>query len=208
MNKRGFTLAETLIAMALVGTLAVITMPMLKTNVNNHTWANTLAAAVSTMETALTTMIPRENVDNLFQTSPWQSLSGSSLSDSNKEDFIKALRLTFPGLKNVEQDGNTYYVNRIRTSSGSLSPADYSDYQVFESKSGVAYLFSIRNSVSDSSVSDEDEILALGGKMHERCGTLMIDVNGRKYPNRRGQDIFNFTRRIYTKFLSSIGISF
>lgn len=68
MKKRGFTLAEVLIAMALVGVIASMTIPTLVSSNRNKSNAIKLSSVVSDIENALTTAIALEAAPDLTET--------------------------------------------------------------------------------------------------------------------------------------------
>ena len=60
MKKLGFTLAEVLIALAIVGVVAAITLPTLTSSTKKETNAAKVQVAVSDLENAFTTMLAQE----------------------------------------------------------------------------------------------------------------------------------------------------
>lgn len=71
MKRKGFTLAEALIAIAIVGVVTAMTIPNLVANYRKNAWASALSVAVSNFETAMTTMIYKEDVADLSGTKAW-----------------------------------------------------------------------------------------------------------------------------------------
>ena len=69
--KRGFTLAEVLITLGIVGVVAALTAPALVLSSKNKTNAAKLSVAVSNLENAFTNMMVKENVDLLSLTQAW-----------------------------------------------------------------------------------------------------------------------------------------
>ena len=65
MKKLGFTLAEVLIALAIIGVVAAITLPTLSTSTKKETNAAKVQVAVSDLENAFTTMLAKEVVTDL-----------------------------------------------------------------------------------------------------------------------------------------------
>ena len=74
MKKFGFTLAEILVSVAIVGVMAALTLPTLRTNTTNAQIGPKLAKAVSTFEQANESLL--------------SSMSSDSLSDANLTDDI------------------------------------------------------------------------------------------------------------------------
>ena len=61
MKKNGFTLAEILIALSIVGVVAAISIPGLVMENKKKVWANSLSTAASNFENALTSYLVTEN---------------------------------------------------------------------------------------------------------------------------------------------------
>jgi prepilin-type N-terminal cleavage/methylation domain-containing protein len=68
MKKRGFTLAEVLIALTLVGVIAAMTMPSVVTNSKAKTNVAKLASTVSALENAFATMMISEAAQDITET--------------------------------------------------------------------------------------------------------------------------------------------
>ena len=81
MIKKGFTLAEILIVMGIVGVIAALTLPMLMTSVSNKSNAANLSAAISDVENAFTYMLTSEKVGDILDSDFWR---GEFDSDSIK----------------------------------------------------------------------------------------------------------------------------
>ena len=60
MKKYGFTIAESIITMAIIGVVAALTIPPLTTNYRKQAYTCTLSAAVSNFEKAMSTLILKE----------------------------------------------------------------------------------------------------------------------------------------------------
>lgn len=84
-NKNGFTLAEVLITMGLIGVIAALTAPALVKNARNEANAARLSVAISNLENAFTNAIAKEGVDGLNRTSIW--VNSTSNSSINGEAF-------------------------------------------------------------------------------------------------------------------------
>lgn len=86
MKKRGFTLAEILLAMALVGVIAAMTIPTFVTNTRNKANASRLSTMVSALNTGYTTMMVSEAAQDLTDTPYFLKFS-----DSKGEEAIAEL---------------------------------------------------------------------------------------------------------------------
>ena len=71
MKKFGFTLAEVLITLGIVGVVAALTAPALVMSSRNEANAARLSVVVSNLENAFNNAIVQEGADNLYGTSLW-----------------------------------------------------------------------------------------------------------------------------------------
>ena len=65
MKKFGFTLAEALITLGIIGVIAAITMPMVTQDAHNQANAAKLASTVADLESAFNKMILDENAEDI-----------------------------------------------------------------------------------------------------------------------------------------------
>ena len=117
MKKRGFTLAEVLITLGIIGVVAALTAPSLIINSRNEANAAKLATAMSNVENAFTSAIIKENVDSLTETSFWVKDSTNS-SAMNAAQFAGNLNkyINLNGFKEITPrdfyDNNGPYLMR------------------------------------------------------------------------------------------------
>ena len=192
-NKKGFTLAEALITMGIIGVVAALTLPTLINTNQNKILGNSLSVAVSDFETAMSTMIMRDNVVDIFETKAWRSLEGSSLNSSttSKMDvFVENLQESFEVL-NYGETPNDYYENGYFN-----YPAKTKSYVIkgvsLETGKNITYFIEINNSIEDTSSLKPEFVLEKGGNMSQKAAMVYIDVNGKKLPNTLAKDIFIF----------------
>ena len=72
MHKKGFTLAEILVALGIVGVIASLTLPVVVKNIQRQTNESRLEVSVMNLENALTSMLTHESVVDLTETESWQ----------------------------------------------------------------------------------------------------------------------------------------
>lgn len=161
MKKCGFTLAEVLITLGIVGVIAALTMPMLVGQSKNQANATKLSSTVSNIENALTSIIAKESAEDLYET---ELLSSAGTPTDFETELGKFLQCSY-----VE---DVYGDKKIRTLNKGSGDAPEGDAYML--KSG-AVMF-----VSDIAESDDSEFFA----------TVVIDVNGAELPNTYGRDIF------------------
>lgn len=186
MKKNAFTLAETVIALSLVGILAALTLPQVIDSHQRKLQAKTLSVAVSNFENAMNLMLLREGVDNLASTKAWKSVNNSmtrTSSSSNINKFMKELEKYMPiesyktatvNYKNLKGSANVSYNAPVR----------------FFTKKGIEYKITIADVQTSSA--NESAVMAAGGSYVSRAGYLQIDVNGEDKPNIEGRDYFDF----------------
>lgn len=194
MKKFGFTLAEILIALAIVGVIAAISIPTMVMESNKKVWANSLAVAVSNFENATTTYIITEGKSSIYEIKDFSSVQNI------KALFLKELSKTKIQLTlwNDSSTGIKQYYSKnpmkslqpkknesILSFVASQMDSTMTTAPVWESKNGVAYsLFSVKQYSQNEDFEDL--------KMSHPVGVIMIDVTGQKGPNRLGRDIFFF----------------
>ena len=85
MKKSGYTVAEAIITMAIIGVVASLTIPTFISSYKKNTYANTLSSAVSDFENAMQMIMVKDGVDDLLDTKAWNAIkSGTSYSLSNQ----------------------------------------------------------------------------------------------------------------------------
>ena len=190
MKKFGFTLAEILVALAIVGVVAAISIPTMVTESNKKIWANSLAVAVSNFENAITTYVLTEGATDLYGT--------ESFRDEDKNEFLEDVSSERLTLTRWNGTLSQYYLSTDNTKKvKSLNPKKTTPYNlsnmlgsatknlaVWEANNGVSYVFSAKK--YEPGVDFEES------KLSCLAGLVMIDVTGQKGPNRLGRDIFFF----------------
>ena len=93
MLKKGFTLAEVLITLTIIGVIAAITLPTLMNNTTNAQIGPKLAKAVSMFEQANTALLNANSVDTLTDSG---FLDSTSAYISELENYMKISEFTYP----------------------------------------------------------------------------------------------------------------
>jgi len=194
MKRNGFTIAEALITMAIVGVVAALTIPTFISDYRKQVYAKSLAVAVSNFETAMGAMMMKENVSNLRETEAWLQLSGGALTSSSSEDVIKKFTNKVGAvlaINNIyKKQSECYGTERIKSlyGGGSISFPNIG----LLSKSGVVYWLNISSDGNVNSIS-ETEALNRGTDLESVVGSVIIDVNGKSKPNKIARDVFMFS---------------
>ncbi len=166
MKKRGFTLAEVMIALALIGVIASLTIPTFISGSRNRANAARLATTISAVENAFASMIASEAVQDLTETE-----FGSAQTEANLGKYLK---LSGSG-------GNlaTYYGTNAPFRTLNRANSQPAVTTIFQGKNGALLIYGAHN------------IAAAEGHPGS-IGRLTIDVNGSAQPNVWGRDVFYF----------------
>ena len=213
MMKRGFTLAEVLITLGIVGVVAALTAPALVLSSRNEANAAKLSVVVSNLENAFTTAVAKEGVGNLYGTRMWAAVKNvkpKENKDGDNADKVTldvaaddALLARFTGelgrymhLNGYKrQRSGAYYTSGgpyVMTANGGSGDAITLDNTFpIELKNG-AVVFIRAFSNGDNPDRTEDAIVALGGSLYSNAADVFIDVNGKNGPNVVGRDLFTF----------------
>lgn len=168
MKKRGFTLAEVMVALALIGVIASLTIPTFIANSKNRANATKLATTISAVENAFTSMIATEAVNDLTETD-----FGTSKSEANLGKYLK--------LDGSETTLTSYYGTDSPFMTLKRAGSQPSVTRIFQAKSGALLIY------HDSNVNAPNDNSHPGS-----IGHLAIDVNGTANPNVWGRDVFYF----------------
>lgn len=181
MKKRGFTLAEVMIALTLIGVIASLTVPTFVANSKNKANAAKLATTVTAVENAFTSMLVSEGVNTIEETAFGREANAANLA-GHLSQYIK--------LAGHQPNVNAYYgtPRPFTTLSGAVTTPGAS--RIFETKNG-AYLFYLMRG-NNNWERTEDVVRNFGGSVTSFVGTLCIDVNGSLQPNKWGRDLFQF----------------
>ncbi len=203
MKKFGFTLAEVLITLGIIGVVAALTAPSLVLSSRNEANAARLAVNVSNLENAFSNAMIKENVETLSNLS-WMTGNDQAALAGHLGQYLQTM-----GHKN--ENVAVYYGGNFdnkpgeeTTSKGTNGPYDingnaYETGQIFSTaepillKNGAAVF--INNTTSGADQKQDyikDLIINNGGSLLKRVATVVIDINGTDQPNRLGRDIFVF----------------
>ena len=198
-KKRGFTLSEVLITLAIIGVVAALTLPTMIANHQKKVYVVQLQKAISTLEQGFKMMMADDAVDNLDYTSVFQlcantlqpngdpagdCLLGAYDSDEATKQFFDAWKDYFniSEINTIGKDITIYNLNGEADDSRIYNSNDYvikfADGMWFDMGSGL---------LTYPSYSHKNEV---NNKYYQIMGCFGIDVNGAKGPNTYGRDIF------------------
>ncbi len=190
--KNGFTLAETLIAMAIVGVIAALTIPTVVSETQNGKLAASLGRNVEAIETGCQLIVQRASeastnnsdgiINGIFMVNT--NVNGVASADTNRlvhENLFSANASESFNTVPLTSTQTTNYASEVRDINGnnpSSGPNDLADNFAISSKLGAYYGYKGNN----ANTNEIDPII----------GYIYIDVNAQKTPNRYGRDIFLF----------------
>ena len=161
MKLKGFTLAEVLITVALLGVVASMTLPALSTNMQKQQAGSALMRAISTLDNANALMLVEHDIVSFGDT-----CVGGTAGTTNyvANCFIGRHVMDKIGAGSVTDENVSY--KQFNSADSEAVPSTY-----YMTKNGFTYAF-------DSTVVDGKSI-------------VYIDVNGpNKRPNELGKDLF------------------
>jgi len=174
ISKHGFTLAEVLITLVIIGVIAAVTIPTVINNTKKQEYVSKLKKTYSVLAQATNKIIAEEgNVEN------WTTSSDNVYSLYKKQMSVTKDCGAATGC--FEQASN------LKSATGELanySPWNSTDGRRFIISDGT--LVRITNELSPNC--DVDDTNRSGYV----CALIMVDINGGKKPNQFGRDIFWF----------------
>ena len=161
--KQGFTLAEVLITMALIGVVASMTLPTLSVNVQKQQIGPALAKAINTLESANRLALQTENVRTLNQL------------PNATNGYLEAMRpyIQYSYVGSIKRP----YTGTTHTNT----------HRMYSTKDGIDYIYENSN---PARIQDNVNYLPISysGSYYNN---IQIDVNGNnKGPNALGRDLF------------------
>ena len=167
MKKNGFTLAEVLIVLGIIGVVAALTLPSLISDTATAQIGPKLAKSVAMFDQASSAMLTEQGVDSVL--------------DSEIANATEYVELLTNHLKASEAD--THSVTGGGSSCSGLI-GSFENGIGLKTKDGVLYSLNFSNNI------DTDEETPAHKKT---IGTVYIDINGDSKPNIAGTDVFAFS---------------
>ena len=214
MKKRGFTLAEVLTTLGIIGVIAAMTIPALVTNGKSNANAAKLAVCISNLENAFSTAVAQEGVDDLTKTRMWTTIEGDGVfGDSSQAvrnrfvgelgqylstrgtitsggDLVKAYYGANEGFYLMTNNGGTDKTNGAH---GMDLPGSGSVFPIMLKNGAVAWFRVYKDGHSNIEEGrTRDDIIASGSNFFTNTADVFIDVNGKTGPNTYGRDVFVF----------------
>lgn len=186
--KKGFTLAEVLITLGIIGIVAALTLPSLIQKHQKQVWVNQLKKSIAVWENGMRMMLADAETDDLTNTEFWQYLQSSDgdYSCTTGDPYTTGNNILKKYFKilNIQ---DTYKEDQSICSFGE-HPKAY--VQLNGEPIGCDDCDAISIRMADGTLFG---LWAHDADHNGNVGTLEIDVNGEnKGPNQWGRDAFTF----------------
>ena len=166
----GFTLAEVLITLVIIGVIAAMTIPTLINKTNNQEYVSRLKKAYSTLSQATNKIISDNGI-------PKADIGGWATSNEDVYNMYKKYLSNVKDCQSASADCKTIYYTWRDSNTHNFA----GDYTLFLAD-GSKVIFG--NSSTDCTYDTSGTYSA--------CQIIHVDVNGGKGPNFVGKDIFAF----------------
>lgn len=166
--KKGFTFAEFLIALLIIGVIAILTVPQIVSNVNKKTNVAALQRTYTSFANAVKLLMVAERAKKLSSTSLYKD-TDSNVTDTAGDFLKKYFKIT---LDCETEPGECFASAYQNLDKDALNIPD----------KGEAYCVIISTGASVCLTPPDDD----------NPGTVVVDVNGPAKPNIAGRDYFLF----------------
>ncbi len=193
MKNKGFTLAETLITLGIIGVVAAMTIPTLLTKLNNKRTYNHLLKVRATFEQGIKLMLAEDNTSNVsgteffinnnYQANQKYLPRYFKVKSSSSTYGFGGAGYTYDKIKQDNTGNKLYYKNL-----NSPTSAKYAYYLANQLMTGEIFVFYLFNNV----ISLYGSIIDNNKKVAPLVGKIEVDLNGTAQPNTIGRDIFSF----------------
>lgn len=203
MKKRGFTLAEVLITLGIVGVVAALTAPSLVLSSRNEANAARLSVLVSNLENAFQNAIVQEGVDNLYKTNMWSNGAVNADNEARIAPFVGNLgrymyvsgfktkdteAMASTGIHAMDANGGT----GTQIAGGDASLPGVGTCIALETKNGATIYIRTYSHTEAEIEAGRTAAIEQGSSYYTNAADVFIDVNGKSAPNTYGRDVFAF----------------
>lgn len=182
--KSGFTLAEVLVTLGIIGVVAALTIPIL---INKHQNAVALAGikvAYAKINDGFLFMRSDENVDDLTNLSVFKNMNQDNFTDPDiQANLDSQMKKYFSILKSYKAGESCAECPIYVQMNGSLADGGQYDYawRGF-SADGMIYYMHLNG----------PQVATNPGKIKSLLAYFFVDINGTKGPNKWGKDMFQY----------------
>lgn len=177
-NKLGFTLAEVLIVLAIIGVVAALTLPTLISNYQKTQYVTGLKKVYAELSQAFKLYMADEGVTDFSQTQLFTYWDNVSLSNILKK-YFKVTKACTESSDNSCQITESYLMKAVVPFNG------FNPYNVtIETADGMTFGFA---PTTLNECKPDDNIQS---NMKGKCISVRVDINGSAPPNKDGRDYF------------------
>jgi len=193
--KKGFTLAEVLITLGVIGIVAAITLPTIIKNYREKAIVSQVEKTYSMLNEAFSRAISEYGtVDN------WCSINSTSdypiCAEKMRDILSKYLKVTKVCTNWTDCTAKGGYTS-VQNDKMTIDPILYY-YRAMRLANGMGITFDARNwdnILSHWCENYTNSRLGVNDLSMKNCGFIYVDINGNKGPNRDGVDLFAFSIR-------------
>ena len=190
--KKGFTLAEILIVLMVIGVIATLTIPSLNNNVNKNTYATALKTTSMSLTDKFRSQMAIEDVGMIGELRAFVNTSTVAAADA-RAALLKELS-EFMLFSPADHDHEVYCLDGTSPSAGDYTNNPWKKENMRKLPNGsllTIYLYH-QNGAAKTGEMAPLVLRSKGGELLIRYAVFCIDINGYKKPNRFGRDIFKF----------------
>ena len=174
-KKQGFTLAEVLITLGILGAIAAMTLPSVTANVMESQLKTAFKTSHNTISDKLDAAMALEDVNDIRELKAFQQAS--------IEDFYRELG-KYLNFTKVEGEHTVFALNEGATQVATWPEAN--------TKQIHTKAFMYVEDFTENANAGGAAIRAAGGTLLRRNAIVWLDVNGYTKPNRLGYDVYKF----------------
>ena len=178
MKKNGFTLAEVLVTLGIIGVVAALTTPALIQNVGDAKIGPRLQKAKATFETASEMMLNDQSANSLMAIGSTSADIGNALQNYMKISH-NTTKYAFECDPDIGSSGN-------QVPASSTSGNNSTSYERYDSDDGMTFWIRV---VSKQTVANDYPANLPNNQL---IGLVAVDINGTQNPNRTAKDVFPF----------------
>lgn len=179
LKKTGFTLAEVLITIGILGVIAAVTIPALMANVDKNSWANALKTNISIVSNAFAQMKATEQVDDLREAKLWNEIIKTETIVEGNSDIKDLLGKYLKIEKMIDGLPSKFPSSTLQGDDSATMNSSVRFYLANSAALNIIFLPQNYTYPCDKTFCDP-------------IADIFIDVNGDKRPNTYGKDIYRF----------------
>lgn len=198
-NKKGFTLAEVLITLGIIGIVAALTIPSLMANYQKTQYVAGLKKAYAEITEALRLMANDHGcADNLECVGLFKDSATPGVNTALGNEFKKYFKLSKDcgtvydaadeSTKCLSDSFSINYDGTVRGKGGAREDLNNDNAGNYNFITADGFAVSLNSDTCENNLLPAET----NRNLNRICGSLVIDINGFKGPNTLGRDVFDF----------------